>query len=171
MKIECIVVGDLQENCYIITKDNNTIIVDPGSEFEKIDKKIKNLNAILITHYHDDHIGALKQLKEKYNVKIIDYKDVNEEFDINNFNFKVIDTKGHTNDSVSFYFKKEKIMFTGDFLFKETIGRTDFFNSNKQDMQRSINNIKKYKENIIIYPGHGEKTNLDYEKQNNIFLA
>jgi len=71
MKIERIKVGYLQANCYILTKDNKSIIIDPGAELEKILKhcKEKNIVGILITHHHFDHIGALKELKIEYGVE------------------------------------------------------------------------------------------------------
>ena len=70
----------------------------------------------------------------------------------------------------SFYFKDEEVMFTGDFLFKDTIGRYDFPESNAEEMFKSINKIKKYSDYITIYPGHGEFTNLGYEKENNPYF-
>ena len=68
MDIETLVVGELQENCYVCTIGNNTFIVDPGDEVEKIIDacKKKNVKEILVTHYHFDHIGALDKLKEYF---------------------------------------------------------------------------------------------------------
>lgn len=171
MNVKCIKVGYLEANCYIIKNNNNVLIVDPGDEVNKIIDNIGNSNvcAILITHYHFDHIGCLQVLKDKYNTKVIDYNNSGEEINIDAFNFKVISTKGHTSDSVSFYFEREKLMFTGDFLFKESIGRTDFENSNYEDMINSIKLIKTYPDDITIYPGHGESSTSLHEKQNNIF--
>ena len=85
------------------------------------------------------------------------------------FDFEVIYTPGHTNDSVSYYFYKENIMFTGDFIFKKSIGRWDL-GGNEIDMKESINKVKKYKNDIKIYPGHGESTLLLFEKENNIYF-
>lgn len=72
MKIDKIVVGDYQTNCYVLTLNNNCIIIDPGDDYEKIQEKVgnKNIKAIIITHYHFDHVGALNNFKSK----IIDYK-------------------------------------------------------------------------------------------------
>ena len=72
MVVKKVVVGNLEENCYFIIKDNSCIIVDPGDEFHKIDEIIKKLSlnvvAVLITHAHFDHIGALEEVLNKYNV-------------------------------------------------------------------------------------------------------
>ena len=172
LNIKTIVVGDLEENCYIIEKNNKCIVIDPGDEFEKIDSNITcKLIAILITHHHFDHIGALEELKNKYNVEVYDSNNLNEgNINIEDFNIEVIFTKGHTNDSITYYFKDDNVMFTGDFLFKEDIGRTDLPTGNMFEMKKSIEKIKKYPDKIIVYPGHDESTNLEYEKQQNIYF-
>lgn len=173
MKIITIKVGSYECNCYILKIDNYALIIDPGAEFDKIDKYLRNINllGVLITHHHFDHIGALKEVVNKYNVNVYNYSNLSEsEYTIGPFNFDVIYNPGHTSDSISFYFKKQGIMFVGDFIFKDGIGRTDLDTGNKLEMKNSINNIKKIDNNIILYPGHGENTNLDYEKKNNIYF-
>ena len=183
MIVEKVVVGQLEENCYILKKDKNAIIIDPGDEFEKIDKLISgyNLLAVLITHAHFDHVGALNEFIEKYKMpvyyhnvnneinyeKIVDVKE--KDYKIENFNFKVIFTPGHRNDLVIYYF--DNMMFVGDFIFKGSIGRVDLEYSNPFDMQKSLKKIKEYKEDITIYPGHGDITFLKDEKENNIYLV
>ena len=76
MKVDIVKTGYLDENCYILSKDNNVLIIDPGDEFYKIKERIgnKNVLAVLITHYHFDHIGALNEVIEEYNPKVIDFK-------------------------------------------------------------------------------------------------
>lgn len=172
MKIEKIPVGYLQANCYILNINNDIIIIDPGADYEFIKEKIVgNISAILITHHHEDHIGALEQFKNDYKCPIYSFYNLEEKkYHFNNFYFEVIYTPGHTVDCVTYYFYKEKIMFTGDFLFKGNIGRTDLETGNMEQMFSSLNKIKKYK-NIDIYPGHGCITNLDEEKINNIYLG
>lgn len=186
MNIEKIVVGNLEENCYILTKNDSILIVDPGDEFNLINERIKKISkkvvGVLLTHAHFDHIGALKEILDVYNVPLY-YNNVNNEitydklvninednYSIEDFNFKVINVPGHRNDSVVFYFFEEEVMFTGDFLFKLSIGRTDLEFGNYSDMIKSLNKIKKYKDEVIIYPGHGEYSNLKFEKENNIYL-
>jgi len=173
MIIDGVVVGYLEENCYILEKNNNVLVIDPGAEYNKIKEKLRNKNVIgiLITHRHFDHIGALNDLLNDYKVPVYeDDNTIEKEYNVNNFTFKVIKTYGHTNDSITFLFCQEKIMFTGDFLFKDTVGRTDFPTGNYEQMLISINKIKEYNDEIIIYPGHGDKTNLGYEKKNNKFF-
>jgi glyoxylase-like metal-dependent hydrolase (beta-lactamase superfamily II) len=170
LKIICIVNGELEENCYIIHNKKKALIIDPGSEEDKIYKVIDEYKlevvGILVTHYHFDHVLCLDQVRNKYNVEVIDYKNKKEKIDC--FNFEIIENFGHTMDSVSFYFKKEKLMFTGDFVFKDSIGKYDYFNENI--MLKSLKSFCKLDDDIIIYPGHGEQSTVGYEKRYNYFL-
>ena len=186
MKIQKIVVGPYEENCYFLTINKDLLIIDPGDEYEKLENIIKennyNLLGILITHAHFDHIGALEELICKHNVfvyynnvnneinydKIINVEEI--EYDIKDFKFKVIYTPGHRNDLVTFYFYEENIMFVGDFIFKDSIGRCDLEYANINDMRKSIEKMKAYDDSIIIAPGHGEETTLGYEKNNNFYF-
>ena len=163
MKIDRVVVGDYETNCYILSINSDVLIVDPGDEYEKIIDKVygKNILGILITHSHFDHVGALKY----FDNVVYDYNNLSEKsYNIGKFSFDVIYTPGHTNDSICFYFKEENIMFTGDFIFKNAIGRTDL-GGNYVDMKKSLNKIKNYSDNIKIYPGHGESSTLGEEKR------
>ncbi len=172
MKIDKIVVGPLQENCYILTKNNKVIIIDPGDEYSKIKEKINGeVIAILITHSHFDHVGALEELHKEYFSPIYQNENLKEQdYEIEDFKFKVIKTYGHTNDSVTYYFYEENIMFTGDFIFKESVGRTDLPTGNINEMNMSIQKISEYSDDILIYPGHGDSTTLGYEKKNNYYF-
>ncbi|MEG0025783.1 MAG: MBL fold metallo-hydrolase [Bacilli bacterium] len=170
MEIKTIPVGPLQANCYILINNQTCLIIDPGDEYQKIINNIDKLKplAILVTHNHFDHIGAIKKLTNLYKIETYDFSNmIEKKYSIESFQFEVIFTPGHSNDSVTYYF--ENIMFTGDFLFKGTIGRTDLTTGNMQAMETSINKIKQYK-HITIYPGHGEKTTLALEKENNYYF-
>lgn len=173
MKIETIKVGYLETNCYILIKDDKCLIIDPGDESDKIISKIGNLKVegIIITHYHFDHIGALDDIKNKYNTLVYDISNLEEkQYNISGFIFDVIYTKGHHETCITIYFKQEQIMFTGDFLFKEGIGRTDLETGNYDDMRNSLNKIKKYPKATMIYPGHGNTSTLEYEFLYNYYL-
>lgn len=174
MNIDIIKVGDLKCNCYIINKDNNILIIDPGSDYDKIVSKIKDKHVvgIIITHHHFDHDGAANQIRKKYQCNIYDINNLIEgENKIANFNFFIIYTKGHKDDLITIYFKKEKIMFCGDFIFKGNIGRCDLEGGNINQMIESIKKIKQYDRDITIYPGHGPSTTLGYEIDNNIYFS
>jgi len=110
-------------------------------------------------------------IKTKFNIDKINLVYLEEgNHKIGDFNFSIINTPGHTSCSVVYYFEDEKFMFTGDFLFKRTIGITNTQLSNKEDMKKSLEKIKPYPNDITIYPGHGEISTLGYEKIHNRFL-
>lgn len=159
MNIKTIIVGELETNCYILTKDNETLIIDPGDDFKKIKEELKDKKVVgcLVTHFHPDHIGALEEILSKYDLEI---NKVNSKV----FDFEIIETPGHTRESKTFYFKKEKIMFVGDFIFKDGIGRTDLGGSINR-MKESLLMISKYPDDIKIFPGHGQSTTLGREKK------
>lgn len=159
MEIKTLVLGDLRTNCYILTKDNYALIIDPASDAEVIKKVCTNYNVegILVTHHHFDHVLALPELEKYYNLKHNNFKE-------KHFNYEVIETPGHASDSLSFYFPEKKVLFSGDFLFYHTIGRCDLETSNVSDMIKSLNKIKKYPDDLIVYPGHGKSTILGEEK-------
>ena len=159
MDIKRVIVGPLETNCYILTIDNECLIVDPGDDFQIIKENIgsKKVIGCLVTHFHPDHIGALEEVISYYDIEI-------NKQNYNNFEYEIIETPGHTFDSKTFYFKKINTMFTGDFIFKSSIGRTDLGGSD-DDMKKSLDSFKEYQDNIIIYPGHGPSTTLGVEKK------
>lgn len=163
MLINRIIVGVLETNCYILSIGNKCLVIDPGDEYNKLKEVIgsKEILGVIITHHHFDHVGVLKYfdktlILDKYNLE-------EKEYNIDNFKFEVIYTPGHKEDCITIYFRKERIMFTGDFIFKDSIGRTDLPGGNMVDMLNSLNKIGRYDKDIIIYPGHGEITSLGIE--------
>ena len=170
MNIDVVKVGYLETNCYILEKNNNILLIDPGDESYKIIDKIKDkkLLAILITHNHFDHIGALNDILNKYKVEVYDKNNLEEkEYNIEDFNFKVIFNPGHTSDSISYLFDNN--LFCGDFIFKDSIGRWDLPTGNFNELLKSIDKIKEYKD-LIVYPGHGDSTLIEEEKKNNYYF-
>ena len=159
MDIKRVIVGPLETNCYILTIGNECVIIDPGDEFDKIKEEVgdKKVVGCLVTHFHQDHIYVLEEVLSKYDVEVNKVKS-------KKFKYETIATPGHTSESQTFYFKKINTMFTGDFIFYRSIGRTDLGGNNK-DMITSLENFKKYDDNITIYPGHGPSTILGEEKK------
>lgn len=173
VNVKCIKVGFLECNCYILSKDNKCLVIDPGDEMDRIVDGIgdRNVVGVLITHNHFDHIGCVKDICNKYKVNSYDYNNLVEGVNnINCFKFYVIYTPGHNNDCCTYYFKEDKIMFTGDFLFKGDVGRCDLEGGDYNLMIDSINKIKKYDDDIVIYPGHGDSSVLGIEKEKNIYF-
>ena len=200
MLIKAIPVGMYQENSYVVmdeeTKD--CIIIDPGEEAFKIESVIDSLLAkpkmILLTHGHFDHVGAVKALSEKYKIPFyINKKDEEmmekkvdvfgslkkadgylKEGDIldfsKNYKIKCLETPGHTPGGLCFLI--DNCLFTGDTLFRESIGRSDFVGGNLQDLLKSIKEkILPLGDFIAVYPGHGMSTTIKHEKERNPFLA
>ncbi len=173
MEIKKIVTGYLDENCYVLINNGTCLVVDPGDDYLKIKEEISDnkILGVLITHSHVDHIGALRNFLTKRSIKIFKKSNLEEkEYSIGDFKFKAIHTPGHSKDSVTFFFEEDNFMLIGDFIFKESIGRTDLPGGSDQEMKDSIKKILKYNDSIKLYPGHGETTTLGYERENNPFL-
>ena len=149
-------------------KETGTVsIVDP-SEFNacnKIINKYKKLDFILNTHHHADHVGANLELKKKYNSKVLGFENDknripqidtvlkdNQEFKIGTLNFTTIFIPGHTRGHIAFYFKKQKVLFTGDTLFSLGCGRV--FEGTYEQMFRSLDRLKNLPSDTKIYCGH-----------------
>ena len=173
MEIKSVVTGYLDENCYVLIKNKSCLVVDPGDDFQKIKELIgdNKVLGVLITHSHADHIGALRNFLTKRSIKIFKRSNLLErKYTIGDFSFECIYTPGHSKDSVSFFFKEDNCMFVGDFIFKDSIGRTDLPGGNPNDMKVSLSRIKEYDDDIVLYPGHHDATTLKVEKINNPYL-
>ena len=169
MKIE--IIKCLQDNySYLVIDESNNsaCVIDPSESkplIKFIEKKSINLKFILNTHHHYDHVGGNKELKKKYNSKVVGfYNDKHRipEIDIslkdreiwkhNNFEFKIFHVPGHTSGHICFHFYKQKILFTGDTLFSLGCGR--IFEGTYKEMYQSINLIKSFPLETKIYCGH-----------------
>ena len=169
MKVE--IISCLQDNySYLIIDENTNIacVVDPSesqpvSNF--IDRNNIELKYILNTHHHYDHVGGNKELKKKYNCKVIGFigdKNRIPEIDIlvednkiwksDNFESKIIHIPGHTSGHICYYFFNEKIIFTGDTLFSLGCGR--IFEGTYAEMFNSLNKLKQLPDETKVYCGH-----------------
>ena len=156
---------------------NSVAIIDP-SDFNPCDKiinkKYNKLDYILNTHNHFDHVGGNQKLKEKYKSKVLGFEldkdripgiDIalkeKQSFKIGNTSFEVIFIPGHTTGHIAFYFKDEKIVFTGDTLFSLGCGRV--FEGTYEQMFNSLNKLKNLPIDTKIYCGHEyTKKNLEF---------
>ncbi|MDA8676640.1 hydroxyacylglutathione hydrolase [Candidatus Pelagibacter bacterium] len=169
MKIE--IIPCLNDNYSYLIHDeisNTVAIVDP-SEFMPCDtiisKNYQKLDFILNTHHHHDHVGGNEELKKKYNSKVLGFENDknripqidtvlkdNHEFKIGTLNFTTIFIPGHTRGHVAFYFKKERVVFTGDTLFSLGCGRV--FEGTYKQMFQSLNKLKNLPGETKVYCGH-----------------
>jgi hydroxyacylglutathione hydrolase len=187
-------------NCYVVTPDNSGIcfLIDLPPDLDETLKYINNNNLSIggafVTHGHYDHSLGMKEIKnnifmnlddeflarnpqdqigkilngltlEQYDGEIKDIFSHQYEF------LKVYSNPGHTVGSVSFEFPNLGAIFTGDFVFKESIGRTDLYSGNIESMKDSINKIfVNFDKSFDIFPGHGEYDSVKNILNNNIVL-
>lgn len=176
MIIKRIVVGLLETNCYIVVdeKTKEAVIIDPGDEPEKIFNAIKENGLkpkfILLTHKHPDHIGALKDMENVLDIKddkVGPWQLEGPTLSLGNLKIKVIETPGHSEESVCFIIGKN--IFSGDTLFKGGIGRTDLEGGDYNEIKKSLKRLMDFPDYFKVFPGHGEETTIGKEKANNPF--
>lgn len=197
MEIKQFVLGPIATNTYLLIDGNNALLIDPASKPEKLIQILGDLNlvGILLTHGHFDHIKAVDGLYEKYHCPVylhegdeklarnkysgeafglVSYiscptvKLKQEKMNIAGFEFEVIFTPGHTEGSVIYVF--ENAIFTGDTLFKGSVGRTDLEGGDFRKLKDSLRVFKQFNKDYYIYPGHEETTKLLDELANNYYL-
>lgn len=187
MELKIQPMGDYQTNCYIVTIDGKDLIIDPGVNATKwVLENTSNPIAILNTHGHFDHVWSNKELQEKLNIKVYTPKEDNfmlekdpynlgmtpscadilvepdQEFEFEGIKVKFHYFPGHTPGCSAI--EIENNLFSGDFIFNGSIGRTDFPFSDPKKMIKSLDKILAWDRNIRIYPGHGPATSLYGEK-------
>ena len=200
MLVKTYPLGSLQTNCYLAIDEetNKAAIIDPGASANYLIKEIETLgieiDVILLTHCHFDHNGAVKELKDKYEVDVYlneaeeEYMDIDttgifgklpkiykffnegDEIKVGNLTFKTIFTPGHTKGGTCFLV--EDNLFTGDTLFNTSIGRTDFLGGSYNELINSIETkLMALDNNVNVYPGHGPKSTIIHERMKNPFLV
>ena len=202
LTIKRIITGEWEENCYIINDiHQNAIVIDPGARGIDIIGYIKSnklhFHAILNTHAHYDHIGAVEELKKEFTVPFYLHSQDLRLLKHANFYVKLFHGAGPVSiPDIDFYLDKmenplvfeemiirihftpghtngsvcfsiNNCLFTGDTIFGGNIGRTDLPGGNKSLLGKSLKIITELPENTVIYPGHGESTILSRELQYN----
>lgn len=196
-----IVVGGMKANCYIYgdAKTKEVFIIDPGGDYQKIkallDKHDYKVKSIINTHGHIDHISANRyfdfpiwihakdapfledasknlsslfgfNLKSPKAARFLSEGDV---LNAGNISLEVIHTPGHTPGSICL--KSNGLLFTGDILFYNGIGRSDFPHGSESDLHQSLKDkVLTNNDDVLVYPGHGPSTTIGREKKVNTFL-
>lgn len=195
-------VGPVATNCYLLGDESTHVgtIIDPGAHGQKIAEVVQKsgyqVDKILLTHTHFDHISGLGELLkaldadlpiyvhksdypgaeagfgtneslEQYEKQIHFYAD-GDTVPLGNATIQVIHTPGHTPGGVSLLV--EDCLFTGDTLFCGSCGRTDLPSSNPQDLLASLRRLSQLEGDYIVYPGHEQFTTLDQERDTNPFV-
>ncbi|MBI5058060.1 MAG: MBL fold metallo-hydrolase [Nitrospirae bacterium] len=204
MVIKKLVIGPLQENCYIVADEisDQAIVIDPGDEPDRVIELIKDsglqVNSVILTHAHFDHIGAAGDIKKATGAKILVHNDdmelykgvrdqasfwgyevedlpepdgfLNEgdEVRVGDILFQVLHTPGHSPGGICLY--GEGVVFTGDTIFQGSVGRTDFYGGDMTQLKGSFKRIISLPDNTVILSGHGPETTVGREKEENFFV-
>lgn len=201
MLIKTIVAGMMEANCYIVGDESTkeVFVIDPGGDYKKIKKSVDSgglkVKAVINTHGHGDHIGAdsefgvpiwihsldadflqdpSKNLSGMFGFLLRTKKaerllEEGNRLSIGKHILEVIHTPGHTPGSICL--KGDGVVFTGDTLFCEGVGRTDFDYGSEEDIMRSIKEkLLTLDDSYVVYPGHGPDSTIGHERINNPFI-
>ena len=194
LNIHTLVLGLYQTNCYIVHAEGSKqcLVIDPGYEANTILNRVAllglEIQAILLTHGHFDHVGAVRQIASDTDCQVyvaeaelslpsamtdgpLYYTDLypaDGKFTAAGLEITVIPTPGHTPGSVCLLIADA--MFSGDTLFAGSMGRCDFPGSSIFEIRKSLKKLKNLPGDYRVFPGHAQHTTLEYERKTNPFL-
>ena len=197
MKIETLPIGLYGENSYILHDNGHVLFIDPGRFADELAAHVgadETVDGILLTHGHEDHTGAADDLHDRYHCPVYlhagDFDMVDPKFGKTGFaaplyaplselkegelkagifDLKIMETPGHSRGSVLIQYRNR--IFSGDTLFAGSIGRTDLYGGNDQEMMETLKRIRDtLSDDLLVYPGHGLSTTIGQEKKTNPFL-
>ena len=193
MDVITLPLGNLQTNCYLVSGDGcRCFVIDPGDWPEEVLHAVREnglqIEAIVLTHGHFDHVGAVRVLAERTGCPVylcpadctmpavmtagpLYYTDILEEGDVlqlAGLEVQVLHTPGHTPGSVCL--RTENTLFTGDTLFQSSCGRTDLPGGDWATITKSLHRLAQLPGNDRVYPGHGSATTLEQERKFNPYL-
>ena len=190
MNVTVLPLGAMQANCYIVSEGDACAVIDPGAQAEQLIGWLKEQDltpeAVLLTHGHFDHVGAVRQVAEEFGCPVylhpgdtsmeghlakgLWWNKTYEEGDVitvGSMEFHVLHTPGHTPGSVCLYL--EDTLFSGDTLFAGACGRTDFPGGSWEQMMQSLRRLSTL-EDCNVFSGHGGKTTMARERACNPYM-
>lgn len=197
MRIESLVTSEIGTNTYIVTDGAEAMVIDPGVWEDRLAEKLRELNVkcvkVVLTHGHFDHAAAtaaleqqgakvyvyyteeslnnpLGSLAQNFGVPYTPYRPEvllhdGENVSFGGVQFHVLHTPGHTPGSICLI--GNGVIFSGDTLFCESVGRTDFPGGSASDLRESLRKLFLLSGDYTVFPGHGAFTTLDYERTHN----
>ncbi len=192
MQMESLTLGLYQTNCYILWEGREALILDPGYDAGRIMAQLERLDvslrAIVLTHAHFDHVGAVKELlaacacpvylhpadktlPQKITLGPLPETKAlceGETVEAGEISLEVLHTPGHTPGSCCL--KTGNWLFTGDTLFRDTCGRVDLPGGDFKQMYASLKKLAQLPGDFFVYPGHGEATSLERERKRNPYM-
>lgn len=199
--VNTVVVGEIQTNCYVVKcpETGAVLVIDPGGDPSLIEKALTEIDTIIYTHGHFDHVGGAAELISRFNPKTMIHSadleimssaaavagewgfriqqppppdrllEDGDKISIGSLVFSIKHTPGHSRGSICI--EGHGLLFTGDTLFAGSIGRTDLPQSSPERMRKSLKLIvSDYDKELVVYPGHGPSSTLAEEIRNNPFL-
>lgn len=195
LNVNAYVVADQNKVCAVIDP------ADAEPILRYLQQEGLDCQQILLTHGHFDHIGGVAELKERTNAQVLIHEqDANmltsdqdnlaafsgvhvppckadvhlqdgAQIYIGNLHARVLHTPGHSMGSVCYLFEAQRVLFTGDTLFRLSVGRSDFVHSDTKLLHQSIQDrLMTLQGDYVIYPGHMRESTLDFERAHNPFL-
>ena len=194
MKVLTIQGGSLYTNCYMVWNEDSDkcVLIDPGFQAEQILEHVrregKQVEAVLLTHGHFDHVGGAKGIAEETGCKVYihkadlglpsqltlgtipytDHFDEGDTLELAGLSFRVLHTPGHTPGCVCLLC--EDAMFAGDTLFCRSCGRTDLPGGDFRAMFRSLARLAALEGDYRVFSGHGESSVLSVERVSNPYM-
>ena len=192
MQVHTLTLGAYQTNCYILQNGSRCAIIDPGYEPARIlaflEEKGLKAEAILLTHGHFDHVGAVRELASELDVKVYIHEgDLSlppqftagplyytktyaegTQLKLAGLDIAVLHTPGHTPGSVCLLC--EDALFSGDTLFARSCGRTDLAGGDPEAMTASLKRLAALDRDYRVFPGHNSATTLALEKEYNPYM-